>query len=371
MQKLNNETVSVIIPVYNTQKFIYKSINSIINQSYKDLEIIIVNNESTDNSLKICTQFAKKDGRIKIINTKHGTAAHARNEGIKAASGKYMIFVDSDDWMSKDGIKSLIERMKLCNADYCHGSYVRVQSNGNKVCSTPVIDCTKENADEFCKLVNSTMFAPWMILYKTDIIHENKILFMEDVLLAEDVIFVETYLRYCNKFATVSNTVYFYNQIYSGSVSQKYYRDLYIWCYLATDALFKIYSNEFTLCPIVVKCFNGRVLGWFYKNFFEAANNNDINEFQKIAKKVISYYIDYQPWNMEIVGSKDNPWVCQILSFKNCICNCIDNNDFFELFNFFKKKNSFTLKDYVKSVLKKCSARIKFFYYFILLRSNY
>ena len=94
--------ISVIVPVYNTEQYLPFCINSIINQSYKNIEIIIVNDGSLDGSPQICDDFEKKDSRISVIHQKHQGLVSARKTGVRSANGEYCIFVDSDDWISEN-----------------------------------------------------------------------------------------------------------------------------------------------------------------------------------------------------------------------------------------------------------------------------
>src|SRR5207253_2318057 len=94
--------VSIIVPVYNNEKYLSECLDSLINQTLKDIEIILVNDGSNDNSLLICYEFGKIDGRIKVIDKPNGGVSSARNTGLKLASGKYVGFVDSDDWIESD-----------------------------------------------------------------------------------------------------------------------------------------------------------------------------------------------------------------------------------------------------------------------------
>ena len=99
--------ISVIVPVYKVEKFLPKCLESLINQTLKDIEIICINDGSPDNSLKILEEYAKKDSRIKIINQKNAGPSVARNNGMSAASGEYIGFVDSDDWIDLDFYEKL------------------------------------------------------------------------------------------------------------------------------------------------------------------------------------------------------------------------------------------------------------------------
>ena len=111
------EKISVVIPVYNVSKYLNQCIESIINQKYKKLEIILVDDGSTDNSAQICDEYAKKDYRIKVIHKENGGLSDARNTGIDNATGDYIGFVDSDDWISEDMYLTLYNNMKKEDAD--------------------------------------------------------------------------------------------------------------------------------------------------------------------------------------------------------------------------------------------------------------
>ncbi|QEO57200.1 glycosyltransferase family 2 protein [Francisella marina] len=121
--------ISIIVPVYNTEKYLYRCLFSIVNQTYKNLEIILVNDGSTDNSLKICNSFAASDSRIVVVDkANHGSSA-ARNIGLEIFRGEYVAFVDSDDWVSLDYIETLYTNIKKYDADISLVSFVRCDNN--------------------------------------------------------------------------------------------------------------------------------------------------------------------------------------------------------------------------------------------------
>lgn len=105
-----NPLVSIIVPVYNVEQYLPKCIESIINQTLSNIEIILVNDASTDSSGEIINEYAKKDKRITTIHKQNGGQGSARNEGLKIAKGKYVGFVDSDDWIDKDMYESLVSK---------------------------------------------------------------------------------------------------------------------------------------------------------------------------------------------------------------------------------------------------------------------
>lgn len=110
-------TVSVIVPVYNVEKYLARCVDSITSQTYENLDIILVDDGSTDNSGRICGEYAKKDTRIRVIHQKNKGASAARNCGITAASGNYIGFIDSDDWIDKDMYELLVNTAIEHHAD--------------------------------------------------------------------------------------------------------------------------------------------------------------------------------------------------------------------------------------------------------------
>ena len=122
---MSNVKISVIIPVYNVEKYLCKCLDSILNQTLKEIEVICVNDGSTDNSLSILEDYAKKDTRLKIINQPNQGQSTARNNGIKSAVGKYIGFVDSDDWIDEDFYESLYAAAEKYNSDVSAGNFKR------------------------------------------------------------------------------------------------------------------------------------------------------------------------------------------------------------------------------------------------------
>ena len=115
--------ISIIIPIYNTALYLNKCLDSIINQTYKNIEIILINDGSKDNSLKICQEYTFRDNRIILINKQNAGVSQARNDGIKIASGDYIMFVDSDDWLELNTIEICVNEIK--NYDLLLFPYIR------------------------------------------------------------------------------------------------------------------------------------------------------------------------------------------------------------------------------------------------------
>ena len=118
--------ISIIIPVYNVEKYIERCVNSLLNQTFQNIEIILINDSSTDSSLEICNKLAEKDSRIKVIHKENEGAGMARNAALKIATGKYIGFVDSDDFVAPDMFKELYEKAEKYNSDLISENTVKL-----------------------------------------------------------------------------------------------------------------------------------------------------------------------------------------------------------------------------------------------------
>ncbi len=193
--------ISVIIPVYNAEKYLHRCIQSILEQTYQDFEAIIVNDGSVDSSALICEKLAAQDSRIKLFHVENGGVSRARNLGLKNASGEYCCFVDADDYIDKDFLEQYINIAQQTDADIVLGGCVEERDNysceaknagkcvifegksiNQIVCS--LLDCKPSNNNDY----NSQVLGYcWCKLYKTEVI--NRIAFPYQVPIREDAIF--------------------------------------------------------------------------------------------------------------------------------------------------------------------------------------
>lgn len=131
---MEKEKVSIIVPMYNAEKFIGKTIESVLSQTYENWEMLIMNDVSTDNSLAVVSEFAKKDGRIKVVNTeKNMGVVKGRNHLIDLANGKYIAFLDADDYWHSQKLEKQVQFMEEKNAGISCTEYTRVRENGEKI----------------------------------------------------------------------------------------------------------------------------------------------------------------------------------------------------------------------------------------------
>ena len=220
-----NILVSIIIPVYNVNKYIDRCLESVVHQSYNNLEIIIVNDGSTDNSLEICKKWEMMDSRIRVITKENQGLGMARNTGIINSHGKYIYFLDSDDYISKDLIKNSILTAYKYNADMVTFGFSKV-SNDGKIYNTCIPSssqeyfCGKSIYDDFLpdfigtrpssKVKNLSMSA-WASLFSAKIIKENNWFFVsERNIISEDIYSLLILIRYINCVAILSQSLYYY-----------------------------------------------------------------------------------------------------------------------------------------------------------------
>lgn len=185
------EKVSIVVPVYNAEKYLAECIESLINQTYRNIEIILVNDGSTDRSYEICEQYAKNDLRIQVFTQKNGGISKARNKGIAEAKGSYILFVDSDDYCELKMVENAVKNAK--NDTLYIWSYTEVYKN--KIIQKKFKqDITIGNIDE---IFQATLFgSSCNKIFSLDIIREKKLHFDEEVYNTEDLLFIFTYLQY-------------------------------------------------------------------------------------------------------------------------------------------------------------------------------
>ena len=208
--------VSIIMPVYNAENFLEKTIESIRLQTYQDFELIIINDGSTDNSLSICQKYANKDQRIKLFTTHNQGICNARNLGLKMARGKYICFSDHDDILHKDLLKDNIYLMNKHNSQLIKFMRTEYILNNEKLTATKKYNQNFKNykdfnlKDSFFELLNNDLLTfVWDSIFLKDIIEKNKIFFDTNFIVGnEDIDFSIQYLKYC-KSIIINNKAYY------------------------------------------------------------------------------------------------------------------------------------------------------------------
>lgn len=170
------DKVSIIVPIYKSEAYIYKLVDSILNQTYKNIETILVDDESPDNCPQICDEYKRRDERVIVIHQKNKGTCEARNTGLKIASGKYLTFADGDDWMEPECIEYLIKILKETKSQMATTDAIFTSRDRNQNYSDVVRKLSTEDA--ICELIYDKIpVGPWNKLYTTKIIKENNISF--------------------------------------------------------------------------------------------------------------------------------------------------------------------------------------------------
>lgn len=226
--------ISILMPVYNGEDYINKSVERIINQTFTDWELVIVNDGSTDNTKNICKELEEKDNRIKFINKENTGVSDTRNIALKNASGKYISFVDADDDIDEKYLEILINTLKENNADISICGFIE-----RKISNSYKEDGIKSyfpndvvNIDEMKDLImdfgNSGLLNPlWNKLYKHSIIKDNNIKFNESMKTGEDFIFNLKYLSHIKKLSFTKENLYYYIRRNNNSITYQYIEDMY------------------------------------------------------------------------------------------------------------------------------------------------
>lgn len=228
-----NEKVSVIIPVYNVTKYISKCIESILNQTYTDFELILVNDGSTDNSPEICREYEKRDSRIIVIDKINEGAGMARNAGLDVADGKYIMFIDSDDWVENNMLEYLVDLLKNASAEVAICNYFTELPDGSGQIVVPIQiegdTYTTNDITKYIAILDDENKFPylWNRLYLREIIEKNSIRFEKRFVTGQDLDFNLKYFR-CVNTCVLSNTpLYHYIKHGTGSLCARFKNNLY------------------------------------------------------------------------------------------------------------------------------------------------
>ncbi|MEK9154604.1 MAG: glycosyltransferase [Patescibacteria group bacterium] len=223
----NKDIISVVVPVYNAEKFLKQSIGSVIGQSYPYLELILINDGSIDNSEAICKEYATIDKRIKVISQRNSGPAAARNNGISHATGAFVFFLDADDFIDSKTFEILIDKYNEHQPDLVMGNFCKLENNGKIVNQSVTFSpdgspftgeikiLSKEEIIDFIRHFlkhpsNHLVSYCWARLYKLSVIKNNNISANEDMRLFEDFVFNLEYLKHIDKIVFVNKPLYTY-----------------------------------------------------------------------------------------------------------------------------------------------------------------
>lgn len=222
MNNSNTPLVTIIVPVYNAQEYLHRCIGSLLEQSFVDFELLLINDGSKDNSGVICDEYAAKDERIRVFHKENGGVSSARNLGLDNAKGIWISYVDSDDWVAKDYLKNLVGHAKI-GIDLVISFPTYIYTDGSS--SKPNYLSKLVDEHNFEKIfVEHSMHqntSPWSKLFRREIIESANIRFCEDMHIGEDLLFLYTYMLSTAKIYISSDTDYFYSYDLETSLTKR------------------------------------------------------------------------------------------------------------------------------------------------------
>ena len=215
--------ISVIIPVYNSEKYLQKCICSITHQTYKDIEIIFIDDGSTDNSLTILNDYSLNDNRIKVLTQKNQGSAIARANGIAHTTGDYITFIDSDDYVTPTFIETLYSTLFKADADISVCDYFIDKNNciyeKNNITCYKIVE--KTNEKNCCSVLKTISPCLWNKMFKKDLLPKFYNYISNDLTIAEDVSFVFSAFAVANRIVMTPQKLYYYRQ-HNESTSNTY-----------------------------------------------------------------------------------------------------------------------------------------------------
>ena len=301
--------ISIVVPIYNGERYLERCIRSIINQTFKDLEIILVDDASKDCSLEICYDFAKKDSRVTVVELSvNRGVANARNKGLEVAQGKYIMFCDCDDWVNADWCEIMyntIERNPLawitCGFLYTYIEYAR-----ENVWDRTLEKIVEKPVEEYGSFVGNDMgyFSVWNKIFNKSILEKNKIKFNENISISEDCIFVAEYCKACDRILEIRTPLYNYNMGTLDSLTKIYHKDLLEARYEEIKAQLPLISDKY----IEMYCcdYGALLVKALFNELKKENKKNIIKKFFMITNvmKTEEYQFLIVKTNLEKEGSK-------------------------------------------------------------------
>lgn len=208
---MKEKKVSIIVPIFNIEKYLKKCIESLINQKYENYEIILIDDGSSDSSRNIIDKYAVKYPKIRALHHLNRGVSYTRNRGIKEATGDYIAFIDGDDWVEPNYLSKMIDYLESNDLDFVVCNYSFYEDNTGKIMDRTMYRCT-ECVDKIqaAKILLTTSCVPWNKIYKKSII--DKFVFPENIAIGEDSVFLIKLLGKCNRIGFLKESLLFYRQ---------------------------------------------------------------------------------------------------------------------------------------------------------------
>ena len=224
---MQNVKVSIIIPCYNVERYVEKCINSICEQTYKELEIIPVNDGSKDNTLEILQTLAAKDTRINIVNKDNTGVSAARNSGLEAANGDYVVFVDGDDYLAPDYVEYMMKLARTANADFCMSKNCFIQEKEPQVAADKIQVLSPAQATALL-ISPRVIVGCWNKMFKRSFIEKFRLSFSTTLFYGEGLNFITRASQFANSVTVGERKVYYYRRNNEASATSKFKIQKYV-----------------------------------------------------------------------------------------------------------------------------------------------
>ncbi len=275
--------ISLILPIYNVEKYLRECLESILNQSYRDYELIIINDGSTDGSIKIIEDYIDKFKAIKIINQNNKGISETRNIGLKYAKGEYILFVDSDDFLRHDMLEKIVNVALETNSDIIISNYYLYFNNSNNIEYLQDMKNMKSYSNIEAlnlMLINKIQGQLWNKLFKYSLLKEINFEFEKDRII-EDIFPVFRAVSRANKITYIDEALYFYRQR-EGSLVNKRSKKLTEDYYYAMISIIKyIQDNKIKAKEDNLRAFKARVFSYFIYHYTNEDLKNNYKSFKK------------------------------------------------------------------------------------------
>lgn len=293
----SNYLISIVIPVYNVEKYLRECLNSVLNQGYKRLEILIVNDGSSDKSGQICDEYVLKDSRVKVFHNENFGVSHARNFGLNKVTGDYVVFVDSDDIILPNFVDYMLYLVKNTGAEFC------MTKNVSNLKDVDVLDdksfTVLSSEEATCVLLYPDIpIGCWNKIYKLSLLRDNNIAFPTDFFMGEGLNFITTVSQMANKVGLGYGKVYNYRKDNLDSATTSFNI-----CKMdnAFKAIYNIRKNLILRTPKVKKALDFHL---WWTNFYALQSIYRANQVKKHKEKVILYSSNLSSGALTMLSAK-------------------------------------------------------------------
>lgn len=303
--KTSNVLISIIVPAYNVEKYVEQCIISILEQSYSNIEVIIVNDGSTDNTGQIIDKISESDSRVRVLHKKNGGVSAARNSGIEMAKGEYLVFVDGDDYISQDYVEYMLSLIESTNSDFCLSKYCYTKRGEKQTINECVEKLQPEDATALL-LSPQVIVGCWNKIFKKSLLIDNNIRFSTTLFYGEGLSFITTVSQVSKSIGVGNRKVYYYrrnnedsattkfdiNKLYNGEKALNKIGSELIINSPKVKGMFKLHMCLFSLGALVKIRANylereylndyKRWKAYIRNNYFEILVNRDVSLYRKL-----------------------------------------------------------------------------------------